>query len=129
MMFIILTLLVVEKTRDLGVLQSLGVTPRGVAGIFLRIGCTLSACGLALGAAYGIGFALCINDIQRWVELFTGWQVFPRDTYYLDKIPVRFETLDLLLIIVPTVLVGFLGALLPAWRASRKDPVVALRYE
>ncbi|MBI4601952.1 MAG: ABC transporter permease [Planctomycetes bacterium] len=129
MMFIILTLLVVEKTRDLGVLQSLGVTPRGIQAIFVRIGAALCLGGTAIGVAYGLGFAFGVNTIQRWITLLTGLEVFPRNVYYLDRIPVRFEVLDLALIIAPTVLVSFLGAQIPALRAARKDPVVALRYE
>jgi len=129
MMFIILTVLVVEKTRDLGVLQSLGATPKEIASIFFRIGLVLCVTGTVIGTIYGIGFALCVNTIQRWITLLTGWKLFDPDVYYLDSIPVRFQPWDLILIIVPTVLVSLFAARIPATRASRKDPVVALRYE
>lgn len=129
MMFIILTVLVVEKTRDLGVLQSLGATPKEVESIFFRIGLVLCVTGTAIGTIYGVGFALCVNTIQRWITLLTGWKLFDPDVYYLDSIPVRFQPWDLVLIIVPTVLLSLLAARIPAVRASRKDPVVALRYE
>jgi lipoprotein-releasing system permease protein len=129
MMFIILTLLVVEKTRDLGVLQSLGATPGSIASIFFRIGVALCTAGSILGVAHGVGFASIVNLIQRWVKVLTGYEVFPPSVYYIDKIPVQFQTLDLLSIIVPTVVVSLLASAIPAVRASRKDPVVALRYE
>ncbi len=129
MMFIILTLLVVEKTRDLGVLQSLGATPHSIASIFFRIGVALCASGLAIGAMHGIGFALIVNLVQRWIKLLTGYEVFPPNVYYIDHIPVRFQAADLLWIIVPTVLVSLFSSSIPAIRASKKDPVVALRYE
>ena len=128
MMFIILTLLVVEKTRDLGVLQSLGATPGSIASIF-RIGVALCTAGSILGIAHGVGFASIVNLIQRWVKVLTGYEVFPPSVYYIDKIPVQFQTLDLLSIIVPTVVVSLLASAIPAVRAARKDPVVALRYE
>ncbi len=129
MMFIILTLLVVEKTRDLGVMQSLGATPYAISSIFFRIGTALCASGVVIGTAHGIGFALIVNTVQRWITLLTGYEVFPPNVYYIDHIPVKFETADLLWIIVPTVLVSVLSSSIPAIRAARKDPVVALRYE
>ena len=129
MMFIILTLLVVEKTRDLGVMQSLGATPAGVSGIFFRIAAALCASGLVIGTLHGVGFALAVNTVQRWITLLTGYEVFPQNVYYIDRIPVRFHAWDLFWIIVPTIIVSVLSSSIPAIRAARKDPVVALRYE
>ncbi|HVR73844.1 MAG TPA: FtsX-like permease family protein [Planctomycetota bacterium] len=129
MMFIILTVLVVEKTRDVGVLQSLGATPAGVAAVFFRIGVTLCLAGTAIGTVHGVVFALSVNIIQRWIKLLTGWEVFPQKIYYLDGIPVRFEPSDLAWIIVPTVLASLCAAFVPASWAAKKDPVVSLRYE
>jgi lipoprotein-releasing system permease protein len=129
MIFIILTVQVVEKTRDLGVLQSMGATARGIASIYFTVGLSLCIAGTILGTIYGVGFALNVNTIQRWIKICTGLEVFPAQVYYLDKIPVRFQPADLIFIIVPTVLASLLASLVPAYRAARKDPVVALRYE
>lgn len=129
MVFIILAVQVVEKTRDLGVLQSMGVTPGGVAAIFCSLGFLVCSAGTVIGTVYGVGFSLLVNTIQRWTYLLTGHEVFPRQVFYMDEIPVRFEPVDLAFIIVPTVVAGLLASLVPALRAARKDPVVSLRYE
>jgi lipoprotein-releasing system permease protein len=129
MIFIILTVQVVEKTRDLGVLQSMGVTPAGIASIYFKLGFVLCAAGTGIGLAYGFGFSLSVNTIQRWVKLLTGLEVFPATVFYMDEIPVAFEPFDLVVILVPTVVASLAASLIPAYRAARKDPVVALRYE
>jgi len=129
MIFIVLTVQVVEKTRDLGILQSLGSTSWGIAGIYFQVGTGVCLIGTLLGTILGVAFSLSLNTIQRWIYLLVGFEVFPRDVYYIDHIPVRLSPDDLLFIIAPTVLASLLASVIPAWRAARKDPVVALRYE
>jgi ABC-type lipoprotein release transport system permease subunit len=129
MIFIILTVQVVEKSRDIGVLQSLGGTSRGIAAVFFTVGLNLCVAGTLLGAAYGVALALHINTLLRWLRLLTGLEIFPEDVYYLDHIPVRFQAEDLLFIIIPTVAASLLASVIPALRATRKDPAAALRYE
>jgi lipoprotein-releasing system permease protein len=127
--FIILTVQVVEKIRDIGVLQSLGATPAGIATLYFVIGCSICLAGMILGTMYGTSFALSINTIQRWIEILTGWVVFPDDIYYLDHIPVRFRVVDLVFIIATTVLASLVASVVPALRCARKPPTVGLRYE
>lgn len=129
MIFIILTVQVVERSRDTGVLQSIGSTPRSIAVIYFVVGSSLCLAGTVLGTVYGLGFSSVVNTIQRWIKLLTGYEVFPADVYYIDRIPVRFVPEDLLFIIVPTVAASLLASVVPALRAARKDPAVALRYE
>ena len=126
MIFIVLTVQVVEKTRDIAVLQSLGASTWGIVSLFFAIGVTLSIAGVLLGAFYGIGFGLCANTLQRWIELLTGLVIFPDDVYYLEEIPVKFEARDLIQIIVATVSIALLASLIPAIRAARRDPVKGL---
>ncbi len=129
MIFIVLTVQVVEKARDLGILQSIGSTSRGIARIYLLIGSTVCFSGTVLGSAFGVAFSLSIDTIQRWLYLLVGFEVFPRSVYYIDRIPVRVAAWDLAVIIAPTVLISLLFSVIPAYWAARKDPVVALRYE
>ena len=129
MIFIILTVQVIERARDIGVLQSIGTTPRGIATIYFLVGSSLCLLGTVLGTIYGVGFARFINTIQRWIKLLTGYEVFPPDVYYLDKIPVSFKPEDLFFIIIPTVAASLIASLVPALRAAKRDPAISLRYE
>lgn len=127
--FLILTLLVIEKTRDLGVLRSLGATAGGIVGIFMLLGFFLVSLGIVLGGFTGWVFLNNINEVHDWIYEVTGWQLFPPDIYYLTEIPVAFRVLDLLLILGSANAFGLLGSLIPALIAARKDPIKALRHE
>ena len=127
MIFIILTVQVVDKSKDIGVLQSLGATTRSIAAIYFTIGASLCLLGTILGTAYGIAIACSINGIQRWVKLLTGLEIFPDDVYYLDRIPVKFRPDDLAYIILATLATSLLASLLPAIRAARRNPTEGLR--
>ncbi|MEM7231975.1 MAG: FtsX-like permease family protein [Planctomycetota bacterium] len=129
MIFIILTVQVVERSRDIGVLISIGATARGIALSYFVIGFSLCSIGTFLGVIYGFGFAKYINTIQRWIKLLTGYEVFPQEVYYLDSIPVSFNPQDIFFIIVPTVAASLVASLVPAMRAASKDPIVTLRYK
>ena len=129
MIFIIMTVQIVEKIRDLGVLQAIGVPPAGIIGLYMRIGLIICLVGISTGVLYGVGFCYYIDTLQRWVYVLTGKEVFPKTIYYIDSIPVRLVLSDFLFIILPTVLFSFLASLLAAVRATRKSPLEALRSE
>ena len=128
MIFIILTVQVVEKGRDIGILQSVGATRRGVAQLFFFAGTSICLSGLVLGTLFGVSFGLGINTLQRWIQLLTGLEVFPKDIYYLDHIPVKFLPEDLAFIILTTIVVSLMASLIPARRAAKKLPTEGLRY-
>lgn len=129
MIFLILMLMVIEKTRDLGVLRSLGATPGGVVGLFLRQGMALTVIGVLLGVGAGTLLVENINPLHDAIYRATGWRLFPPDVYYLDRIPTRLLAADWLLVIIPAVVCGFLGSLVPAMWAARRDPIQALHHE
>ncbi|MEM7261253.1 MAG: FtsX-like permease family protein [Planctomycetota bacterium] len=127
--FLILTVMVIEKTRDLGVLRSLGATRRGVIGLFLRSGMALCVIGTLLGSLGGYLFTSNINEIHDAIYDMTGWQLFPPDVYYLTEIPIHHRWQDWALIIGATLIFGFLASVVPAAYAAFRDPVKALRHD
>ncbi len=124
-----LTMVVMEKTKDIAILKSLGATAANIMKIFMIQGIIIGAAGTLLGCAAGILVALRLEKISLFVEDLFGFKILPGDVYYLSQLPSRIDYGDVFLIVVVAMILSFLATLYPAWRASRLDPVEALRYE
>lgn len=129
LIFAVLSQSVTEKTRDIGILRSIGGSSVGVMSVFLTTGLTIGMVGSLLGVLAGRLFEANINKIAGGIEFFTGWKVFDPEVYYFDKIPTDPSWRPVLLIVSFIVLATFCFALWPAYRAARVDPVKTLRYE
>lgn len=122
-------MIVVEKTRDVGILKSLGASGRGIMGIFLGYGLSLGAVGSGAGLAIGLLFVAYINEIADRLGAITGQNVFDPAVYYFYRIPTIVEPATLAWIVSGAVSIAVLASVLPARRAARLHPVEALRYE
>jgi lipoprotein-releasing system permease protein len=122
-------MIVVEKTRDIGILKSLGASGRGIMGIFLGYGLSLGFVGASMGLISGLLFVRYISSIADLLGRITGQPVFDPTIYGLPKIPtiVRWPTVSW--IIVGALVIAIVASILPARRAARLHPVEALRYE
>lgn len=116
-----LIMVVMEKTKDIAILKSIGATSKSIMKIFVYQGLAIGAIGTGLGLASGL--VLCeILRRYKFIHL-------PADVYYLDTLPVRVDWLDVGLIAAASVAISFLATLYPSLKGSRLDPVEALRYE
>lgn len=122
-------MIVVEKTRDIGILKSLGASGRGVMGIFLGYGLTLGIVGSGIGLVLGLMFERNLNEIADALGRLTGTPVFDPSVYYFHKIPTIVEPFTLLWICLGAVGIAVMASVLPARRAASLHPVRALRYE
>jgi lipoprotein-releasing system permease protein len=122
-------MIVVEKTRDIGILKSLGASAGGVAGIFLGYGLFLGLVGAGAGLGLGLAFVRNLNQIRGLVEWLSGRQVFDPSIYYFHKIPTIVDPETVAWIIVGAVAIAVAASVLPALRAARLHPVEALRHD
>ncbi|MBI4430679.1 MAG: lipoprotein-releasing ABC transporter permease subunit [Candidatus Omnitrophica bacterium] len=124
-----LIMVVLEKTKDIGILQALGLSRARIRSIFLMEGLFIGAVGTLAGALLGLFVAMNLNPIADFLQKTTGIEVFPKDIYYFDKIPAKIQTGDIFVIVSCAFILALLAAWYPSHRASRMLPVEALRYE
>jgi ABC-type lipoprotein release transport system permease subunit len=129
LIFVIFYMIVFQKTKDIGVLKAVGAGSFGVAQIFLAYGAAIGLVGAMVGTVGGYYFVRYINPIQDAVDRWFGFRVWDREFFMFEKIPNEVEVAPALLIVAGAIVAGLLGALIPAWRAARMQPVEALRYE
>lgn len=127
--FAILSMMVTEKRRDIGILCALGATQRGILHLFLMIAFWDALLGAVLGGLCGIWAALKIDAVERWLSATFGLQIFNRDVYIFDYIPSIVQPLWVATIVLGAFSCALLFAAVPAWRAARLHPLEALRYE
>jgi lipoprotein-releasing system permease protein len=124
-----LVMLVKNKARDIAILRTMGAGRGAILRIFFMAGASIGIAGTAAGLIFGLVFCLNIEAIQRFVEWVTGVQVFNSDVYFLAHVPAKIDWLEVTGVSLWALAASFFFTLLPAWRASRLDPVDALRYE
>ncbi len=129
LILLMLVLIVLEKTRDSGVLLALGATPNGVMSIFLSNGVIITGIGTVLGLVVGICFVTGINWLHDAVRGLTGITIFDPEVYFMDRIPVVITLQDVVLSALPAVIFGIVSSLVPAAWASRKNPIEAIHHE
>jgi lipoprotein-releasing system permease protein len=124
-----LHMMVTQKFKDIGILTSLGATPRGIAAIFVLSAFVVALVGCSLGAVAGIASAHWLNDVNDWFRAQFDIELFPTSLYALPRIPYRLEAPWIAQVLGAAFALALLVAWLPARRAARMDPVAALSYE
>jgi lipoprotein-releasing system permease protein len=124
-----LVMLVKNKGRDIAILRTIGAGQGSILRIFFLTGAMIGLAGTVAGVSLGVLVSTYIDPIQTVVERVTGQAVFSSDVYFLSRLPAKVDWAEVTGIVIFSLAISFLCTLPPAWRASRLDPVEALRYE
>ena len=125
----VLAILVYQKTRDIGILRSIGTGVRGIALVFLGYGLALGTLGASVGLALGYLTVRYIDPIEKFVLRHTGYTPWDRNVFYFNKIPCHVDLPQMFAFFALAVFIALLASIYPAWRAARMTPVETLRYE
>ncbi|MGQ9708608.1 MAG: lipoprotein-releasing ABC transporter permease subunit [bacterium] len=116
-----LTMMVLRKTREIGILKTIGAKSKSITGLFMLVGLLIGAIGTAGGALFGFVVSWLLNR-YRFVSL-------PGDVYFIKNLPVEMQWQDFVVVCASALVITFLATYYPAWRAARLQPVEAIRYE
>jgi len=116
-----LVMVVTDKTREIGVLKSMGMTSRRILRLFMMQGLVIGIVGALIGGTLG-GLVTYVVDRFKLISI-------PGEIYFISHLPVKIDPLDLAIILGSTVLISFLATVYPAWQAAGLDPVEAIRHE
>ncbi len=124
-----LIMAVLEKTKDIAILKSMGASSSSIRKIFQVEGLAVGFTGTALGVTVGLVTALNLTRLARAVEAVCHCTIIPPEVFYINEVPSKVNPLDVVIVAVTAIAISYLATIYPAWQASRLDPAEALRYE
>ena len=122
-------MLVKDKGHDIAILRTMGATSGAIMRIFLMAGASIGVAGTLAGFVLGTLLCLNVETIREFFTWLSGTAIFDPEVYFLSQLPADMETGETVSVVLMALILSFLATLFPAWRASRLDPVDALRYE
>lgn len=122
-------MLVKDKGRAIAILRTMGATRASIMRIFFMSGASIGVSGTIFGLILGVAFAANIEEIRQFIESLTGTELFAKEIYFLSKLPAKIDWTEVVSVAAMSLGLSFLATLYPSWKASRLDPVEALRHE
>ena len=124
-----LTILVKNKTKEIAILRTLGVSKSSVTKIFFLIGFTIGFLATATGVSIGVLFSFYIEEIRILITTLFNIELFPEEIYFLSKIPAEINFKYILIVSAFSLVITFFATIFPSLAAAKLDPIKALKYE
>ena len=124
-----LIMLVKDKGSDIAILRTMGASSGAVMRIFFMTGAAIGTVGTFAGVALGVIVCLNVESIRQFFSWISGTVLFDPQLYFLSQLPAEMDVGETITVVIMALTLSFLATIFPAWRASKLDPVQALRYE
>jgi lipoprotein-releasing system permease protein len=124
-----LIMLVKDKGSDIAILRTMGASSGAVMRIFFMTGAAIGMVGTFAGVALGVIVCLNVESIRQFFSWISGTVLFDPQLYFLSQLPAEMDISETISVVIMALTLSFLATIFPAWRASKLDPVQALRYE
>jgi len=124
-----LTILVKNKTREIAILRTLGISKNSIAKVFFLTGFTIGLLATITGVTIGILFSYYIEEIRVLITSIFNIRLFPEEIYFLSQMPSEINFGYILIISLFSLLITFLATIFPSLSAAKLDPIMALKYE
>jgi len=124
-----LTILVKNKTKDIGILKSIGVQNKSIVKIFFLVGILIGTSATIFGIFLGVTFSLYVENLRQFLSSTFNISLFPEEIYFLSKMPSEINISSIILIALCSIFITIIVSIFPAMKAAKLDPIKSLKYE
>ena len=124
-----LTILVKNKIKDIAILKSIGVLNKSIVKIFFLVGVIIGTSATIFGILLGVIFSIYVENIRQFLSTIFNISLFPEEIYFLSTMPSEINLLSIFIISVCSIFITIMVSIFPALKATKLDPIKALKYE